>query len=57
MEEISNWDMEKCFNVTQEMEEVLINNFNVLISTKQIEKLYNLLSFTDNNVSKPRKLI
>lgn len=57
MEEISTWDMEKCFKVTQEMEEVLINNFNVLISTKQIEKLYNLLSFTDNNVSKPRKLI
>lgn len=51
LEEISSWDMEKCYQVTQEMEEILINNFNIMISNKEVVKLIELLE------SKPKRLI
>ena len=45
MEEISTWDSDKCFAVTQEMEETLIHNFNLLMSNNEINKLFNFLTF------------
>jgi hypothetical protein len=52
MEEISTWDMDKCYTITQEMQSVLENNLNILINTKEIEKLYNILSFNNNQIKK-----
>jgi hypothetical protein len=45
--EISKWDFEKCFQVTQEMESVLIHNFEKFISDKDIEETFDILSFND----------
>jgi hypothetical protein len=46
MEEISTWSIEKCINVTQEMEEVLIHNFYNFMDNKRFDdyvtKLFNL---------------
>ena len=39
MKEIASWDMEKCFEVTQEMLPTLIHNFNVLMKGETLEKL------------------
>jgi hypothetical protein len=43
--EISTWDMDKCFQVTQEMEEVLKHNSNRLLENVDYERLYNQLLF------------
>jgi hypothetical protein len=43
MEEIASWDMDKCYQVTQEMEEVLIHNFNNMISNHEVIKLFTVL--------------
>jgi len=51
LKEIASWDMEKCYSITQEMEEVLVNNFNVMTSDKEVMKLIDLLK------SKPIRLI
>ncbi len=51
LKEIASWDMDKCYQVTQEMEEVLINNFNVMVSNKEVIKLIELLN------SIPKRLI
>lgn len=51
LEEIASWDLEKCHQVTQEMEEVFINNFNVMVSNKEVVKLIQQLE------SKPIRLI
>lgn len=51
LEEIASWDLEKCYQITQEMEEVLINNFNVMVSNKEVVKLIQQLE------SKPIRLI
>lgn len=45
MEEISTWDDEKMHKITREMESVLINNFNVMISTDEIYETYKKLNF------------
>jgi hypothetical protein len=37
MEEICEWSEEKCFSITQEMEELLIHNFNNLMDNKRFE--------------------
>jgi hypothetical protein len=42
--EISTWDSDKCFEVTQEMEETLIHNFNLLMSNNEINELFNVLA-------------
>ena len=34
MEEICTWDLNKCFEITNEMEEVLLHNFNHLVKSK-----------------------
>lgn len=43
MEEISTWSMEKCFRITNEMEEVLIHNHKVLKRGKRLVDLNNFL--------------
>lgn len=43
LEEISSWSLERCFQVTNEMEEVLIHNFNNCMSVDKIEKLNKFL--------------
>ena len=44
MEEIASWDLNKCHNVMQEMEEVLIHNFNRLCNNNSdVLSLYDLL--------------
>jgi hypothetical protein len=55
MEEISTWDMDKCYMITQEMQSVFQNNVNILLDTKEIKKLYNIISFKNDN--KIKKLI
>jgi hypothetical protein len=45
MTEISTWDVEKRYKITNEMESVLINNFNVMISTDEIYDLYKKIEF------------
>ena len=45
--EISKWDLDKCFQITQEMESVLIHNFNKFISDKEINDTFDFLSFKD----------
>jgi len=55
MVEISMWSEEKCYNVTQEMEEVLVHNFNNLMDNKRFEEYaLELVSF---NKVKTRNLI
>lgn len=51
LKEIATWDMDKCYQVTQEMEKTLINNFNVMISSREVYKLINLLT------KEPKELI
>ena len=44
MEEISMWSLDKCYEITQEMEEVLIHNFKRLCNNNSdIHELYNFL--------------
>lgn len=40
LEYISTWDLDKCFQVTQEMESIFINNFNVLRSNQKVLELH-----------------
>jgi len=51
MEEIASWDMEKCFRVTNEMEEVLIHNFNKMIDNEETHKLYSFLNESNKDVT------
>jgi hypothetical protein len=53
MEEIASWDMEKCYRVTQDMEEVLIHNFNNMINNHEVIKLFKVLE----NKKIPNRLI
>lgn len=43
LENIASWSIDKCYQVTQEMEEVLIHNFNVMVNDKELIKLIKLL--------------
>jgi hypothetical protein len=40
LEYISEWDLDTCFKVTQEMESVFINNFNILKSPDKVLQLH-----------------
>ena len=40
MSEIASWDMEKCFEITQEMLPTLIHNFNVLMKGETLQDLF-----------------
>ena len=64
MEEISEWSLEKCFQITQEMEETLIHNFNNMINDKDVVNLYNTLNTYESStlnvyegIIKTKKLI
>ena len=50
MEDISTWDMEKCFRITNEMEEVLTHNFNRMIDTEETLRLYEFLKTNEVKV-------
>lgn len=39
LEYISKWDLDKCFQVTQEMESIFINNFDILRSNQKVLEL------------------
>lgn len=43
LEEIANWDFDKCQNVTIEMENILIHNYKQLMNTNELYKIYSLL--------------
>ena len=59
LEEISSWSLDKCFEVTQEMEEILIHNFNHMLSDDDIFNLFKSLTSNDkiSTISKIKKLI
>jgi hypothetical protein len=40
LEFISEWDLDTCFKVTQEMESIFINNFNALMATEKVLQLH-----------------
>jgi hypothetical protein len=44
IDEISTWSLEKCFEVTQEMEETLRHNFNVMMSSDETNNFYKFLT-------------
>jgi hypothetical protein len=56
MEEISTWDYEKCYQVTQEMEDTLKYNFDVLLDLKNTKDLMSFLGEVNSPTIK-RKLI
>jgi hypothetical protein len=43
MEEISTWDKNKCFKITQEMMETLEHNFNTMLDKKDVFSLHEFL--------------
>ena len=43
LEYISSWDTETCYRVTQEMEETLRHNFEVMISNEKLIEIFKLL--------------
>ena len=47
MEEISTWDEEKCFRITNEMSDVFRNNLEAMLDTKSIKEIYNIFSDFD----------
>ena len=52
LEEIANWDFDKCFEITNQMEEVLIHNYKRMISMDEICKIYSLLQTDIKNIKK-----
>jgi hypothetical protein len=49
LEKISSWSLDECFKITQEMEEVLIHNFNHMLSDTDTLNLFKLLTSDINN--------
>lgn len=45
LEYISKWSLDECYKVTQEMENVFINNFNALMSTERVIQLHQDLKY------------
>jgi hypothetical protein len=43
MEDISSWSLDECLDITQQMEEVFIHNFNILISKTEQNEVKKLL--------------
>ena len=43
MEDISSWSLDKCLDITQQMEEVFIHNFNILTSKTEQDQVKKLL--------------
>ena len=43
LEEISEWDMDKCFEIKKEMQGILIHNYKHMFKTDEIYYLFNIL--------------
>lgn len=43
LEEIAEWDMDKCFSIKQEMQDILIHNYKHMFKTDNISNLFNIL--------------
>lgn len=43
LEIISNWDMDKCFEIKKEMQDILIHNYKNMFKTDEIYELFSLL--------------
>ena len=52
LEDISSWDMDKCYQVTQEMEETLKHNFEVMISNDEVIKLFKSLEIKKSDIER-----
>lgn len=52
LEEIANWDFDKCFDVTNQMEEILIHNYKQLMSKDELVKLYSYLQTDIKQIKK-----
>lgn len=51
LEEISNWDLDKCNNIRKEMREILIHNYNNMLNNDELYKLFSLLQTNTKNKS------
>jgi hypothetical protein len=51
LEEISEWNMDKCFSIKEEMQNILIHNYKNMFKIDDISNLFNILK-TDNNNQK-----
>jgi len=49
LEVIAEWDMDKCFNVKNEMQDILIHNYKHMFKTDDISNLFNILKTDINN--------
>jgi hypothetical protein len=43
LEQISEWDMDKCFEIKKEMQDILIHNYKNMFKTDEIYNLFNML--------------
>jgi hypothetical protein len=43
LEEISEWDMDKCFSIKQEMEDILIHNYKHMFNIDEIHQIFSIL--------------
>jgi hypothetical protein len=49
LEEIITWDFDKCFKITNEMEEVLIHNYKKIMNNDEMFKLYTSIKTNTKN--------
>jgi hypothetical protein len=56
LEEIANWDFDKCYEITNQMKEVFIHNFNNVLSVNELINLYTTLQ-TDTKPIEKSKLL
>ena len=56
MIEIASWDLDKLYEITNEMEEVLFHNFNIMMNDSDVLDLYKVLDMGDRKL-KNTKLI
>lgn len=52
LEEISSWDFDKCFTITNEMEEILIHNYKKVMDNEELFKLYSTLKTNTKLIKK-----
>ena len=43
LEQISEWDMDRCFEIKNEMQDILIHNYKNMFKTDEIYNLFNML--------------
>ena len=56
LKEIASWDMDECYRITNEMEEILIHNFNNVLSTTELINLYSILQTDIKKIEKSKLL-